>query len=85
MSLPLPNVLTISRHEACRCHSPLHRREEPFVDDRRRVLVCSDTEELQPYLEAGQAPLAFEMAGPRTQIFFELEPHTGPCALCGSI
>jgi hypothetical protein len=43
MSLPLPNVLTISRLDACRCHSPLHRREEPFVDDRHRVASHSNT------------------------------------------
>jgi 6-phosphofructokinase 1 len=41
-----------------------------LVHDTRRVLVCSDTEELQPYLETDQAPPSFEMAGPRAQIFF---------------
>jgi 6-phosphofructokinase 1 len=77
--------LTISRLDACRCYSPLHRRAEPFVDDRRRVLVCSDTEELQPYVAAGQMPPAFEMAGPRPQILFE--PATLTCGIvtCGGL
>ena len=85
MSLPLPHALTISRLDACRCHSPLHQREEPFVNDRRRALVCSDTEALQPYLEAGQIPPAFEMAGPRAQIFFEASQLTCGIVTCGGL
>lgn len=61
MPLPMPTELLVSRLDTCRCHSPLHRRAEPFVDERRHVLVCSDTEELQPYLVSGQKPPAFEM------------------------
>jgi len=85
MPLPMPTELMISRLNACRCHSPLHQREEPFVDDRRRVLVCSDTDALQPYLEAGQTPPTFEMAGPRAQIFFEPSQLTCGIVTCGGL
>jgi hypothetical protein len=49
----------------------LRERGQRFIDETSRVLVSADTRELQPFLETGRMPPAFELAGPRAQLFFE--------------
>lgn len=85
MSLPDPNELIVQTLGACRVPSPLQGRRGSFVDESRRVLVCSDSGELQSYLGGGHVPPAFERAGPRGQIYFE--PATLTCGIvtCGGL
>lgn len=85
MQIPPANALTIPRLGECRFPSPLQERGQPFVDENRKVLVASDTLEVQPFLEANQPLPAFEPAGPREQVFFA--PQTLRCGIvtCGGI
>jgi 6-phosphofructokinase 1 len=85
MLLPQSDVFAVSSLGPCNFPSPLRARHERFVDDTRRVLVCSDTQELQPFLEAGQEPPAFEAAGPRSEIFFAPEHLTCGIVTCGGL
>jgi 6-phosphofructokinase 1 len=83
--LPLADDLSISTLGPCRIRSPLARREEPFVNETRRILVCCDTQELQPFLDSRQSPPAFEAAGPRSQLFFDPQALTCGIVTCGGI
>jgi len=65
--------------------SPLRAQGERFVDENRRVLVCSDICELQPFLASGQALPAFEPAGPRSAIFFAPQHLTCGIVTCGGL
>ena len=65
--------------------SPLQSRGERFVDERRRVLACADAAALQPYWDAGQAPPAFELAGPRSHIFFNPAQLSCGIVTCGGL
>jgi 6-phosphofructokinase 1 len=85
MSLPQPDALVVAKLGEGTFPSPLHQRGEHFVDDDHRVLTCADTAELQPFLDAGQAPPAFEPAGPRPQIFFDPERLTCGMVTCGGL
>ena len=85
MQIPPASALTIPRLGPCRFSSPLQERGQPFVDENRRVLVCADTLELQPFLESDQPLPAFEPAGPRRQIFFAPEALTCGIVTCGGI
>jgi 6-phosphofructokinase 1 len=85
MPLPLPEALAVATLGPYGVPSPLRQRQERFVDDAHRVLVSAHTAELQPFLEAGQDLPAFELAGPRAEIFFA--PDTLTCGLvtCGGL
>jgi 6-phosphofructokinase 1 len=85
MSLPQPEALMVSTLGPCGFRSPLHERPEHFVDDAHRVLVSADTVELQAVLETGQEPPAFELAGPRAEIFFAPENLTCGMVTCGGL
>ncbi len=85
MPLPQPSALAISRLGPCRFPSPLQERGQRFVDDTHRVLASADTCDLQTFLEAGQMPPAFELAGPRSQIFFDPAALTCGIVTCGGI
>jgi 6-phosphofructokinase 1 len=56
-----------------------------FVDEGDRVLFRDDLKSLRRALEEGAAPLSFELAGPREQIFFD--PAKVRCAIitCGGL
>jgi 6-phosphofructokinase 1 len=69
----------------CDFRSPLHERQEHFVDDAHRVLVSADTVELQAVLEIAQEPLAFELAVPRAGLFFAPENLTCGIVTCGGL
>jgi len=56
-----------------------------FTDETRRVLLCSDLEELQPYLDSGQQIPAFEPAGPRRQIYFDSAKLACGIVTCGGL
>jgi 6-phosphofructokinase 1 len=85
MGLPQSTDLLIAQLGPCRFPSPAASSGEIFVPDTRRVLVCSNTEELQPYLEKGESPPAFEAAGARSQIFFDPATLTGGIVTCGGL
>jgi 6-phosphofructokinase 1 len=55
------------------------------VDETRRVLACSDTGELRPYLDAGTMPPAFEPAGARHTLFFDPATVTAGIVTCGGL
>jgi 6-phosphofructokinase 1 len=85
MILPQSGDLIISSLGLCRVPSPLRKYRQPFVDVTNRVLVSSETEDLELFLNAGQQPPAFGLAGPRSEIFFD--PPTLACGVvtCGGL
>jgi 6-phosphofructokinase 1 len=77
---PAADALTVKTLGECRHTSPLAL--EPFVDEARRVLLCSDA------LELGELPPAlpsFEPAGPRARLFFEPQALTCGILTCGGL
>jgi 6-phosphofructokinase 1 len=85
MPLPQPEALVVARLGDGAFPSPLSLCGERFVDEGNRVLACADTAALQPFLDAGQVPPAFELAGPRSQIFFAPENLTCGIVTCGGL
>ncbi len=72
----------VSRLGDARVPSPL---ATSYVDDGERLLVPSTLGELQPHLDAGEAPPCFEIAGPRRHVFFD--PAVLRCGIvtCGGL
>lgn len=85
MQLPQLRELMIATLGPCRIASPLSRRRQQFVNDSSRVLVSADTPDLEPFLEAGHTPPSFELAGPRSQLFFDPAALTCGIVTCGGI
>lgn len=85
MQLPEPEALVVANLGEGTFPSPLQHRRERFVDASQRVLACADTAELQPFWDAGQAPPAFEPAGPRAQMFFDPAQLTCGIVTCGGL
>jgi 6-phosphofructokinase 1 len=56
-----------------------------FVDDTCRILVSAATHDLRPFLEKGQLPPSFELAGPRAQLFFDPAQLTCGMVTCGGL
>jgi 6-phosphofructokinase 1 len=81
---PAASALAVRTLGECRHPSPLatRRGHEPFVDEARRVLLCSDAVELAGL---GTAPPSFEPAGPRAQVFFEPGSLTCGVLTCGGL
>lgn len=85
MQLPQLREFTITTLGPCRIPSPLVRRGQQFVNDSSRVLASADTQDLEPFLEAGQIPPSFELAGSRSQLFFDPTVLTCGIVTCGGI
>lgn len=83
--LPDPKELTVQKLGDCRFPLPRRASGRPFVDESRRVLLCSDTAELDFYVKTGEPLPAFEPAGIRPEIFFD--PAMLVCGLvtCGGL
>ena len=64
---------------------PLTVRRERFIEDEARVLLCSTTAELAPYLESSTLPPSFEQAGPRKHLFFKPEGLACGLVTCGGL
>jgi 6-phosphofructokinase 1 len=81
---PTAADLAVKSLGECRYASPLATTsaQEPFVDDARRVLLCSDTVELG---RIGTPPPSFEPAGPRARIFFDPAALTCGILTCGGL
>ena len=67
------------------CRIPTPMQPAQFVDDGERVLYHSTLADIQGYLSSGRQPPAFEMAGPRREIFFD--PSKLKCGIvtCGGL
>lgn len=85
MQLPQPEDLVVRTLGSCQVPSPLLGSQERFVDEARRILACSDTQQLRPFVDAGQALPSFEPAGPRPRIFFNAEALTCGIVTCGGL
>jgi 6-phosphofructokinase 1 len=80
---PTAADLAVKSLGACRHPSPLAApAHEPFVDEARRVLLCSDTVQLGGM---GSPPPSFEPAGPRARIFFDPGALTCGVLTCGGL
>jgi 6-phosphofructokinase 1 len=67
----------------CTISSPL--RDFPFVTDEERVLYHNELADIKAFLEAGQVPPAFEMAGPREKIYFDPAKLRCGIVTCGGL
>ena len=85
MPLLQPSELVVSRLGPCHVPSPLQGRGETFVDDAGGILAYATTDAIQPFLQSGQMPPAFEAAGPRSEIFFVPEALTCGIITCGGL
>jgi len=85
MPLPQSSELAVSTLSPGRVPSPLRERGQQFVDETSRVLVSADTRDLQPFLQTGELPPAFEPAGPRPSLFFDPATLTCGVVTCGGI
>lgn len=69
--------------------SPIHRlqigKEPYFISDDQRVLIDATPKGIEPFLHSDAPPPSFEMAGPRSRIYFD--PSKLRCALvtCGGL
>ena len=74
---------TVDRLGACTVDSPMQGVR--FTADDEMVLCPSTMGDLQAYLDKGEQPPAFEMAGPRQKIFFD--PQVVNCGIvtCGGL
>ena len=68
-----------------RIPSPLLNRRDDFVGDGNRVLLDATTDGLKPHLERGEMPPAFEIAGPREQVFFKSDAIACGIVTCGGL
>ncbi len=64
--------------------SPLLKTRKNFKDDER-VLACSTTEQLKPYLEKGELPPSFMQAGPREKLYFDPTEINCGVVTCGGL
>jgi len=78
-----PKSFAVPRLGACAIASPM--RDAHFVKDEECVLCHDDVAEIRPFLETGQQPPAFELAGPREKIFFEPEALKCGIVTCGGL
>jgi 6-phosphofructokinase 1 len=62
--------------------SPLTGTGAPFADEARRILLPSDSSELEAF---SGPPLTFEAAGPRPSIYFDPRAVTAGIVTCGGL
>lgn len=80
-----PEDLEVPRLGACSVPSPFLGLDKGFVADSERVLVYSDTPSVDKYLEEGRPMPSFEVAGPRSEIFFRPEEVSCGIVTCGGL
>ena len=73
----------VDRLGACRIASPMSGVQ--FVGEGEHVLYHTDPVKIEPFFNAGKKPPAFELAGPRNQIYFD--PSKLKCGIvtCGGL
>lgn len=82
---PQPEQLSVRTLGACQQPSQLSPETHPHIDENDRVLLCSTTGELTPFLERGSAPPSFESAGPREWLYFDPQKTTAAILTCGGL
>ena len=85
MELPDQGDLEVARLGECRFPSPIETRGLRYVTDDDRVLLSADKQVLQSYLDQGKEPPAFEVAGPRRQVFFDPDELSCGIVTCGGL
>jgi 6-phosphofructokinase 1 len=83
--IPSPSELEVECLGEPRVPSPLQTRREYFADENNRILVCSNTSDLTPLIESGEALPSFESAAPRRQLFFSPEQMSCGIVTCGGL
>ncbi len=83
MKIPAAGELEIMTLGTRAVPSPLLGHRKRFTTDSR-VLVASETREIEPFLGQGTLP-AFEAAGPRTEIFFRPDELSCGIVTCGGL
>jgi 6-phosphofructokinase 1 len=56
-----------------------------FVDDQERILVDPRLSSVRGYIESGEMPPAFELAGPRQRLFFDPQQVRAAIVTCGGL
>jgi len=82
---PSAAELLVQTLGACEIQSPLLGTGAPFAAPERRILLPSDTAELEPFLESGLPPPSFEAAGPHRTIRFDPACVTAGVVTCGGL
>jgi len=85
MELPPREQLEITVLGPAEVPSPLHTSRAAFANEDARVLLSSDTRDMQETLAGGGELPSFEHAGPRRRIFFHPERTTGAIVTCGGL
>ena len=85
MQLPQHQDLIVTSLGVGHVPSPLQAKDQLFVDTTHRVLVSTNTADLDLFLDAGQRPPAFVLAGPRAQLFFDSATITCGIVTCGGL
>ena len=85
MNFPQTSELEVMRVGPCTVPSPLEKNGVRFVDEQRRVLLCSDTVQLNELKHSDHPLPSFEPAGPREQIYYD--PRDLACGIvtCGGL
>ncbi|RJQ80945.1 MAG: ATP-dependent 6-phosphofructokinase [Desulfobacteraceae bacterium] len=73
----------IRKMGACRIPSPMPDLQ--FTEDHERVLLHSDPKDVNRFFREGNQPPAFEIAGPRSMIFFDPADLRCGIVTCGGI
>ena len=60
-------------------------RSRRFVSETERVLVSVDAAQLQDTFTQGETPLSFELAGPRSTVYFDASKLRCAMVTCGGL
>jgi len=84
--LPSDDDLKVERLGEAKIPSPLAHREPEFANEGNRILVASQTKQLEALLPLGGTSLpSFESAGPREKLFFDPEKVSCGIVTCGGL
>jgi 6-phosphofructokinase 1 len=83
--IPSPDELEVERLGEPRVPSPIQARRETFADEANRILVCTNTADIEPLIQAGAPLPSFESAAPRRQLFFSPEQLSCGIVTCGGL
>ena len=84
-SIPSVEELEVELLGELRVSSPVQARRETFADETNRILVCSSTRDVEPFVAAGAPLPSFESAAPRRKLFFSPEQLSCGIVTCGGL
>jgi 6-phosphofructokinase 1 len=84
-AVPTPAELLIERLGPPSFQSPLLKSNCEMIEDRERVIVLSDSQQMTQYSERGEQLPSFEKAGPRPGLFFNPPELVCGIVTCGGI